>query len=320
MAEQDGILRKLIMAVSLFRGFTGADAEKFLNVCDRLRVAADKPIFAQGDVGHELYIIVNGRVRIMRNDGCGNDRTLKELGAGDFFGELAMIDQGARSASAIAMSDCIMLRFHRDGLDKLPHMRLKIHRNLCVRISERIRETGRAVALAMGDSPPKILMESDPDLVKAQLELESVPIREIPLLKDMPLGALDAFMALSRVSRLQPGETLMREGVAATGLFVMLAGRAMVVKPGSDGGMVVIGELNAGDCFGEAALLPMEGRGATIITKSTSRVLVFPRQALDKRPDLEGPLLAAICSMLAARLRAVDEKLDDALFSANFHH
>jgi CRP/FNR family transcriptional regulator, cyclic AMP receptor protein len=70
--------------------------EKCINEYDVSEV-----IFEEGSVGHELFVVLDGKVDIVRQSGAG--RTLiVTLGKGEFFGEMAVIDGSSRSATAIA--------------------------------------------------------------------------------------------------------------------------------------------------------------------------------------------------------------------------
>ncbi|WP_425991148.1 Crp/Fnr family transcriptional regulator [Afipia sp. DC4300-2b1] len=63
--------------------------------------AASEMIFEEGSTGRELFVVLNGKVDIVKNSGA--DRTvIVTLGKGEFFGEMAVIDGSARSASAVA--------------------------------------------------------------------------------------------------------------------------------------------------------------------------------------------------------------------------
>lgn len=64
--------------------------------------AADETIFRAGDRGHCMYIVLDGRVRIERA-GAGTAVPLAELGPGEFFGEMALVDSGLRMATARAL-------------------------------------------------------------------------------------------------------------------------------------------------------------------------------------------------------------------------
>src|SRR5262245_23018432 len=70
-------------------------------------------IFHQGSIGSALYIIVSGRVRIYTLSASGQEHTVALFRAGDFFGEMALLDGQPRSASAKAMHPTATLTLHR---------------------------------------------------------------------------------------------------------------------------------------------------------------------------------------------------------------
>jgi CRP-like cAMP-binding protein len=58
-------------------------------------------IFEEGSTGRELYVVLEGRIDIVKDTGATRT-TIVTLGKGEFFGEMAVIDGSARSASAVA--------------------------------------------------------------------------------------------------------------------------------------------------------------------------------------------------------------------------
>lgn len=66
--------------------------------------AASEVIFEEGAAGRELFVVLDGKVDILKNSGA--DKTLiVTLGKGEFFGEMAVIDGSARSATAVAANE-----------------------------------------------------------------------------------------------------------------------------------------------------------------------------------------------------------------------
>lgn len=70
----------------------------------KIELARGQRIFSEGDLGEELFIIVNGMVDIY-----ANKRLITTLGKNDIFGEMALIDGGPRSATAIAKTKSILI-------------------------------------------------------------------------------------------------------------------------------------------------------------------------------------------------------------------
>ena len=79
-----------------------AELGKYLTIHDYPKSAT---IFRNGDPGDAMYLIDFGKVRISITDADGAVVTLAELGAGDFFGDMAMLDGQGRSADATATED-----------------------------------------------------------------------------------------------------------------------------------------------------------------------------------------------------------------------
>ena len=71
-------------------------------------------VFAQGDPGHTLYIVLHGKVRVFRLSSSGHETSLTVLGTGDLVGEFAVIDQQPRSASARAIGNCALLQMNAE--------------------------------------------------------------------------------------------------------------------------------------------------------------------------------------------------------------
>lgn len=70
-------------------------------------------IFHEGEVGDGLYVIVSGTISISKKN-----KTIAKLNEGDFFGELSLIDNTLRAASAIAKTDCILLFLDKEAFSR----------------------------------------------------------------------------------------------------------------------------------------------------------------------------------------------------------
>ncbi len=104
---------------------------------------ANEYVFFQGDPGIALYIIQKGEVLVTLNSESNVSQNLAIFGRGDFFGEMALLNEEIRSASAIALSDADLAVIFKPDLDefvdKYPEAGIKITRGLLQILVTRLR-------------------------------------------------------------------------------------------------------------------------------------------------------------------------------------
>jgi uncharacterized membrane protein len=110
-----------------------------------LLVMQDAPpgtlLFKVGDVGDRMFLIVAGTIRIYIHDGDGDDVTLAELAAGDFFGEMAIVDGKPRSAHAAVTSEARLAVLSRQDFLNFVRSNPDLALEMLSAISERLRRT-----------------------------------------------------------------------------------------------------------------------------------------------------------------------------------
>jgi CRP-like cAMP-binding protein len=79
-----------------------------------VELEADEPLFAKGDPGDAFYTLLEGEIDIVASAEDGRHILLERLGPGQHFGELSLVDGGARVAGAVARSKARLERLHRD--------------------------------------------------------------------------------------------------------------------------------------------------------------------------------------------------------------
>jgi CRP-like cAMP-binding protein len=133
-------------AVPLFKDLS---ADALASLAARMTTTVCKAgalVFLANEPGDAMYVVVSGHVRIWVYDADSNPVTLCELGSGDFFGEMAVIDHGPRSASVSAIDDCTLACLTReafeDALMAHPGAALDVIRGL----GARLRQTNQLVA------------------------------------------------------------------------------------------------------------------------------------------------------------------------------
>lgn len=96
-------MNSILTSIPLFSKLTAEHLELLSAQIQQQEYARDSVIITEGDNSDSLYIVNEGRVKIFISDDAGREMQLKVLGPGDYFGELSLIDQKPRSASAMAI-------------------------------------------------------------------------------------------------------------------------------------------------------------------------------------------------------------------------
>jgi CRP-like cAMP-binding protein len=104
---------------ALFESLSAEQLAKVAEIAIPRELAGGEWIFREGSVGDEMYVVVDGRVRISTEIPGAGEEALTLLGPGSYFGEMAVIDEAPRSADAVAHSACTLLAIRRDDLDRL---------------------------------------------------------------------------------------------------------------------------------------------------------------------------------------------------------
>jgi|GEM_PF-273636 len=108
-------------------------------------------IFAEGSTGDSLYFVTGGRVRISKRVSADEMKDLAILGPGDCFGEMALIDDVARSAQAAASGATALFRLHREDMNRWlkshPELAVDFFAHLVQVLSRRLRRTSSELTL-----------------------------------------------------------------------------------------------------------------------------------------------------------------------------
>jgi CRP/FNR family cyclic AMP-dependent transcriptional regulator len=102
--------------VELFEHVNDIDRAQLAEFIDARSLVRGDILFHAGEPGDSLYIVRSGDVELFIKDTAGQKIHLATVGAGAVFGELALLDNGPRTATALAESDCELLQLERDHL------------------------------------------------------------------------------------------------------------------------------------------------------------------------------------------------------------
>ncbi len=121
------------------------------------KIPANTTLFQEGDRGEEMYIIQTGKVKISKRI-RGVEKTLATLEKGEFFGEMAILNDKPRSATAETLEDCDMLVIDRKTFDALIRGNAEIAVRFIKRLADRLRETNDQMeALMIKDNTSRLV-------------------------------------------------------------------------------------------------------------------------------------------------------------------
>ena len=129
--------------------FAALSLEEVVELSERLvvrRFSAGQIVFHLGDPGGLLYIITSGKVKISHSNLDGQEALLAILGKGDFFGELALLDDAPRSATAEALEPTETLTLHRTEFMNFIENHPAFARHVLYVLSRRIRHMNNQIS------------------------------------------------------------------------------------------------------------------------------------------------------------------------------
>jgi uncharacterized membrane protein len=129
----------LLAGVPFFQLLDEEERNILASQLDMVRFKAGQMIFSYGDPGDSLFVIRDGEVEVFFKDDTGGRIVLETARAGDFFGELSLLDNGPRTASVVALRDTEALRVDRGDLDHLLHLHPEAALDLLTAMGRRMR-------------------------------------------------------------------------------------------------------------------------------------------------------------------------------------
>jgi CRP/FNR family transcriptional regulator, cyclic AMP receptor protein len=130
-----------LRSVPLFAALDDAAARSLRDLLQVRRAAAGTQLFRAGDDGDAMFLIEGGRVRIHIEDEDGDDLTLADIGDGDFFGEMAILDGKPRSAHATVSQDADLGVLSREDFHRFVRANPDVAVKMMGAITERLRRT-----------------------------------------------------------------------------------------------------------------------------------------------------------------------------------
>jgi CRP-like cAMP-binding protein len=134
MARQ-GSIDELLAAVPLFEGLSKKQLWQISSLMTPLDIAAGRVLARQGEIGHEFIVLLEGEIEVAR-DG----KVIAVRGAGDYVGEIALLDERPRTATLTARTDIVVEVLNRAEFSSLlaeaPELSSQIRATMARRLAE----------------------------------------------------------------------------------------------------------------------------------------------------------------------------------------
>ena len=123
-----------LKSIDLFSQIPGEDLAQVALIATEEARENGEEIFAEGEAGDALYLVLDGKVRVHRGD-----RQIAELGERECFGEMAILDASPRSATVTAVKDTNLLKISREDFQEIMAEKPEIALGIIKVLSHRLR-------------------------------------------------------------------------------------------------------------------------------------------------------------------------------------
>jgi CRP-like cAMP-binding protein len=132
-------IRTLLAAVELFTEMADDELNDLTALAQVKKLGKDATIFHAGDPADAVFVVASGRVKVVVTSSDGKEFILTVLGAGQVFGEMALLESAPRSATVVTLSAVELLVISRSDFQRLLDSNPRIAQKLMAILSRRLR-------------------------------------------------------------------------------------------------------------------------------------------------------------------------------------
>lgn len=148
---------EILRQATIFSGLDEAAADSVESSMKTTKLNRGETLFKEGDEGTELFVVLDGKVKLGHSASDGRETLLAVLGPGQMFGELSLFDPGPRSATATAVVDTEVASLSHDALLPIIAEHPEVSRALLFQLATRLRRTNEVVGdLVFSDVPGRV--------------------------------------------------------------------------------------------------------------------------------------------------------------------
>lgn len=171
--------------VPIFADLEEPELKKIEKLGLRKKYKKGNIVVLEKEMGAALFVIISGKVKIVRTDEDGREVILSIFGPGEFFGEMSLLDGLARSASVVALAKAELFMIHRRDFLKLLNEHPQVAISLLGELTTRLRKADTQIkSLSLKDASGRvanvILMLADDIGVfrKGKVEIDELPLQQ----------------------------------------------------------------------------------------------------------------------------------------------
>ncbi len=147
----------VVRRTALFAALDDSAAQALRASMTPQRVVRGDTVFAEGEPGDRLFVVVDGKVKLGQTSIDGRENLLAVLGPGEMFGELSLFDPGERTSTATALTDVRLLGMGQRDLRPWLTGRPEVAEELLQALAQRLRRTNEAMSdLVFSDVPGRV--------------------------------------------------------------------------------------------------------------------------------------------------------------------
>lgn len=266
-------MREHIHATSPFERLPEDTLAVLENAGEWKTLASGEQLFAFGDQGDAMYIVVEGRLQALIPGKQGQHIVVAELGPHHIIGEIQLLTGGKRSATVRSVTPARLIRFPKVVFDRLTQTEPEAVAEINGMILRRLRGNQLAGILTGYFGP-------------------------------LPPGELEQIASQGEWLQLRQGQALFRRGAPANSLYILVSGGLGVLR-GSDGNERMVGRIRPGELVGEMALLTDESHSATVYAIREAELVRFSKAAFFALLEEHPRFLLQITRTNIGRLREV---------------
>jgi len=268
-------------------------------------------------MGDCMYVIQSGKVAVVQARN-GKEVKIAELGDGDFFGEMALFEQKARTATVRSMGETRVLTVDKKTLlhrvQEDPSMAFRLVQTSISRVrkitdkvmhikaADRRDWDSRGVFHIIPEEQHKKEIRQHLRMILREASIGFLPFRKADKKEEKDLES----NALGRMYK--DGEAIVNQGEMGDCMYVIQSGKVIVVQS-RNGKEVKIAELGDGDFFGEMALFEHKARTATVRSMGEARVLTVDKKTLLLRIQENPSIILNLIQTTFSRVRKMNEQV-----------